>query len=94
MHRLYIFKSLLKLYQKGEIKLSNQLIDDYPILVLPKLAEKIGLNEAIILQQIHYWLKESKHFYDNKIWVYNSYLTGLNNFRFGVNVLFEELSEA
>ena len=41
MHRLYIFKSLLKLYQKGEIKLSNQLIDDYPILVLPKLAEKI-----------------------------------------------------
>lgn len=67
MHRLYIFKSLLKLYQKGEIKLSNQLIDDYPILVLPKLAEKIGLNEAIILQQIHYWLKDSKHKYDNKI---------------------------
>lgn len=82
MHRLYIFKSLLKLYQKGEIKLSNQLIDDYPILVLPKLAEKIGLNEAIILQQIHYWLKESKHFYDNKIWVYNSYPNWVKQFPF------------
>ena len=76
MHRLYIFKSLLKLYQKGEIKLSNQLIDDYPILVLPKLAEKIGLNEAIILQQIHYWLKDSKHKYDNKNWIYNSFQNG------------------
>ena len=37
--------------------MNNLLIDDYPILVLPKLATEIGLNEAIVLQQIHYWLK-------------------------------------
>ena len=38
--------------------MSNLLIDDYPILVLPKLANEIGLNEAIVLQQMHYWLKK------------------------------------
>ena len=26
------------------------LIDDYPLIVLPALAEEIGLNEAIFLQ--------------------------------------------
>lgn len=52
---------------------SKLLIDDYPIQVLPKLAVEIGLNEAIILQQIHYWLNQSKHFYDDKKWIYNTY---------------------
>ncbi|MEB8131518.1 hypothetical protein [Mammaliicoccus sciuri] len=52
---------------------SKLLIDDYPIQVLPKLAIEIGLNEAIILQQIHYWLNQSKHFYDGKKWIYNTY---------------------
>ncbi|HGN7211642.1 TPA: DnaD domain protein, partial [Staphylococcus aureus] len=41
--------------------------------VLPKLAELIGLNEAIVLQQIHYWLNNSKHKYDGKTWIFNSY---------------------
>ncbi|HEB2379826.1 TPA: DnaD domain protein, partial [Staphylococcus aureus] len=40
---------------------------------LPKLAELIGLNEAIVLQQIHYWLNNSKHKYDGKTWIFNSY---------------------
>lgn len=53
--------------------MSNLLIDDYPILVLPKLATEIGLNEAIVLQQIHYWLKNSSHYHDNRKWIYNSY---------------------
>ncbi|NJI03097.1 DnaD domain protein [Staphylococcus agnetis] len=53
--------------------MNNLLIDDYPILVLPKLASEIGLNEAIILQQIHYWLNSSKHNHDGKKWIYNSY---------------------
>lgn len=53
--------------------MSKLLIDDYPIQVLPKLAEEIGLNEAIILQQIHYWLNNSKHNHDGKKWIYNSY---------------------
>ncbi|MFW3518628.1 replication protein [Staphylococcus caprae] len=53
--------------------MSNLLIDDYPIQVLPKLAVEIGLNEAIILQQMHYWLNASNHKYDGKKWIYNSY---------------------
>ena len=32
------------------------LISEPPLQVLPSLAVKIGLNEAIVLQQIHYWL--------------------------------------
>lgn len=63
--------------------MSNLLIDDYPILVLPKLATEIGLNEAIVLQQMHYWLKKSNHNYDGKRWIYNSFLNGKNTFLFG-----------
>ncbi|HGO2073876.1 hypothetical protein [Staphylococcus aureus] len=53
--------------------MTKLLIDDYPIQVLPKLAELIGLNEAIVLQQMHYWLNNSKHKYDGKTWIFNSY---------------------
>lgn len=62
--------------------MSKLLIDDYPIQVLPKLAEKVGLNEAIILQQIHYWLNSSKHNYDGKRWIYNSYPKWIEQFPF------------
>ncbi|ULG72988.1 replication protein [Macrococcus brunensis] len=53
--------------------MNKLLIDDYPIQVLPSLAVQIGLNEAIILQQVHYWLNNSKHFHDGRKWIYNSY---------------------
>ncbi|WP_368410994.1 replication protein [Staphylococcus chromogenes] len=62
--------------------MSKLLIDDYPIQVLPKLAEEIGLNEAIILQQIHYWLNNSKHYHDSKKWIYNSYPKWIEQFPF------------
>lgn len=54
--------------------MSKLLIDDYPIQVLPKLAKEIGLNEAIFLQQLHYWLnsKSAKKINDKK-WIYNTY---------------------
>ena len=53
--------------------MSKLLIDDYPIQILPKLATEIGLNEAIVLQQIHYWLNQSSHNRDGKKWIYNTY---------------------
>ena len=37
--------------------MSNLLIEEPPLQVLPSLALAVGLNEAIILQQMHYWLK-------------------------------------
>jgi len=52
---------------------SRLLIDEYPLIVLPALAHAIGLNEAIILQQVHYWLSKSPHRHDDKPWIYNSY---------------------
>lgn len=52
--------------------MSRLLIDEHPLQVLPSLAEAIGLNEAIVLQQLHYWLKDSKKIYDGKPWTYNS----------------------
>lgn len=53
--------------------MSKLLIDDYPIMVLPKLAHLIGLNESIVLQQIHYWQEKSNNNHDDRTWIYNSY---------------------
>ena len=36
--------------------MSKLLIEEHPMIVLPSLAQAIGLHEAIILQQLHYWL--------------------------------------
>ena len=53
------------------------LFDDPPVLVSPKLAKAVGLNEAIVLQQVHYWLeknrKDRRNIRDGYAWVYNSY---------------------
>lgn len=53
--------------------MSKLLINESPILVLPTLAKKIGLNQALFIQQLHYWLADSKHTYDGYQWVYNTY---------------------
>lgn len=42
--------------------MSKLLISESPLLVLPSLAETIGLNEAIVLQQIHFWTSKEKHY--------------------------------
>lgn len=52
--------------------MSKLLIDESPLQVLPKLAVAIGLNEAIIIQQIHYWLGRSGTNKDGHQWVYNT----------------------
>jgi hypothetical protein len=52
------------------------LIIEHPLLVLPSLANAIGLNEAIILQQIHYWSeinrKKNNNLKDDHFWTYNT----------------------
>jgi hypothetical protein len=57
--------------------MSKALFEDNPLLVSPKIAVKFGLNEAIILQQIHYWLEVNRekniHNIDGMTWTYNSY---------------------
>jgi hypothetical protein len=53
--------------------LSKLLLNDKPLIVLPSLAGKVGLNESIVLQQLHYWLLDSKNIRDGFKWVYNTY---------------------
>jgi len=37
-----------------------------------RLAAKIGLNEAIFVQQLYYWLDRSDNVKDGELWVYNT----------------------
>jgi hypothetical protein len=48
---------------------TSLLIAEPPLQVIPTLAKEIGLNEAIVLQQLHYWTLRSK---DPERWIYNS----------------------
>ena len=43
-----------------------------PIVVNKYLACAIGLNEAVVLQQVNYWVQKSTHEIDGRVWVYNS----------------------
>ena len=37
--------------------MKRAILDDYTIPLSTQLAVAIGVNEAIVVQQIHYWLK-------------------------------------
>ncbi|HCL5312099.1 TPA: replication protein RepO [Salmonella enterica] len=62
--------------------MSSLLINESPLQVLPSLACAIGLNEAVIVQQMHYWMKDSRHFYDGRRWIYNSVANWQKQFPF------------
>jgi len=63
--------------------MNRSILNDNCIPLSPVLAEKIGLNEAIVVQQVHYWIEmyrntkdekiKEKHFHDGKWWIYNTY---------------------
>src|SRR5690606_4415244 len=53
--------------------MSKLLVNDYAFMVQPSLAAEIGLNEAILLQQIHYWLQTYSTVKNGRKWVYNTY---------------------
>lgn len=52
--------------------MTQLLTDDNVQLILPKVVAKIGFNEAVILQQIHYWLLKSDKVHDGRVWTYNT----------------------
>jgi hypothetical protein len=58
------------------------LISEPPLQVLPSLAVKLGLGEAIMLQQIHYWLGRSSNVRDGRRWVYNTAVEWQEQFPF------------
>lgn len=62
--------------------MSSLLINENPLQVLPSLACAVGLNEAVIAQQMHYWMGKSQHFYDGRHWIYNSVANWQKQFPF------------
>lgn len=52
--------------------MSRLLINEPPLQVLPSLAKEIGLNEAIMLQQMHYWLLKSSNEFEGIKWFYKT----------------------
>jgi len=53
--------------------MSKLLLDESPLVIQPKLASALGLNEAIFIQQIHYWLQRSENMKEGRLWSYHSY---------------------
>lgn len=51
----------------------NYLVEKNTLTIEPTLALKVGLNESILLKQLHYWIKKSKKSSDGKKWVFNTY---------------------
>ncbi|NLD82333.1 MAG: hypothetical protein GX642_14345 [Smithella sp.] len=71
------------------------LLDEPPLVVLPSLAEAIGLEAAVVLQQLHFLIRrklerhkerpdeKERDIHDGRVWVYNSYCQWKENyFRF------------
>ena len=48
---------------------------DKPLVCLPELAKAIGVEEALILQQLHWLLRDKRNgkMVNGKRWVYNTY---------------------
>lgn len=59
-----------------ELTVQELLFNEQPIVINRKLAKCLGLKEAVVFQQIHYWLELNKrtknNFKENKYWTYNS----------------------
>ena len=63
-------------------KMSKLLINENPIMIQPSLVMKLGINQAIIIQQVHYWLVTSSHVKEGKRWIYNTYKDWQKQFPF------------
>ncbi len=60
----------------------NYLINEPPLVLLPSLATAIGLNEALVLQQIQYWLSRGAKEKEGRLWIYNTYEAWTEQFPF------------
>lgn len=54
----------------------KKLFNSHPLVVDKELATILGLNEALVLQQVHYWLetnkKNKRNFHEGRYWTYNT----------------------
>lgn len=56
------------------MEIEERLVDGAFLGFSPVLAKIIGLNEAVFLNQLHYWKLRSKNERDGFVWVYKTYL--------------------
>lgn len=61
--------------------MTRLLLDEPPLLVMPSLAKAIGLEPAIVLQQLHYWSTKAQP-RDGRQWVYNTIAQWAEQFPF------------
>jgi hypothetical protein len=54
----------------------RKILNEEPLLILPSIAKVLGLNEAVIIQQLHYWqtinVDQGNNFEDGYHWTFNS----------------------
>lgn len=63
--------------------MAKLLLDEHPLLISPTLAAKIGLNEAIMLQQINYWISDKRApEREGRRWHYETYSKWQQQFPF------------
>ena len=59
---------------------SSLLINEAPLQVLPSLAVALkNVHEAIILQQVQYWLSRSNFIFNNRNGYTTPWMSGMNN---------------
>lgn len=65
---------------------SRLLYDERPLVLIPELAAVVGLHNAIVLQQVHYWVRinqrADKNFREGYYWTYNTYEAWREQFPF------------
>lgn len=62
----------------NKIKTTSQLLFNEEPLVVNRLSARVlGLNESIVIQQVHYWLEINRkaqiNFHNGRTWTYNTY---------------------
>lgn len=65
----------------------NFLDDDVVLTIRPQFAALLGLNESVVVQQLHYWLRKAEkgqcgRFVDGHYWVWNNLSEWLEQFPF------------
>lgn len=59
--------------QRAATMSSKLLLDEQLLCYQPALVRRLGLTEAAIVQQLHYWAQRSTNVHDGHRWVYKTY---------------------
>lgn len=66
--------------------MNSTIINFPPLLLIPELACAIGINESLVLQQLHYWIQKNEaagtNLRDDRYWTYGTIDYWLTQFPF------------